>query len=88
MKTVAIISQKGGAGKTTIALNLAVAAVQLNHQSLVIDIDSQSSAKEWRDLRTEELPVVISAQTSSDIYCTVDWVLSRAYFMRNLLPYF
>ncbi len=64
MKTVAIISQKGGAGKTTIALNLAVAAAQFGYQSLVIDIDPQSSAKGWDDLRTEELPVVISAQAS------------------------
>ena len=64
MKTIAIISQKGGAGKTTIALNLAVAAAQLHHQSLVIDIDPQSSAKGWHDLRTEDLPVVISAQAS------------------------
>ena len=64
MKTVAIISQKGGAGKTTIALNLAVAAAQFGYQSLVIDIDPQSSAKGWHDLRTEELPVVISAQSS------------------------
>jgi len=64
MKTVAIISQKGGAGKTTIGLNLAVAAAQFHHQSLVIDIDPQSSAKGWHDLCEEELPVVISAQAS------------------------
>lgn len=64
MKTIAIISQKGGAGKTTLALNLAVAATRSGQQCAVIDIDPQASAKCWHDLREDDAPVVVSAQAA------------------------
>ena len=64
MKTIAVISQKGGAGKTTIALNLAVAALRSGHECAVIDIDPQASAKCWHDLRQDDAPVVVSAQAA------------------------
>jgi len=44
MKTVAIISQKGGAGKTTVAIHLAVAAEQRGLRTAVFDLDPQASA--------------------------------------------
>lgn len=62
MKTIAILSQKGGAGKTTLALHLAVAAEQNKQQTAVIDIDPQASATSWGDSREDESPVVVSAQ--------------------------
>ena len=64
MKTIAILSQKGGAGKTMLALNLAVTAELLGLQSVVIDLDPQASAMGWFDLREKEAPVVISAQAA------------------------
>ena len=64
MKTIAIISQKGGSGKTTLAINLAVAAELLGHSSVIIDLDPQASAKDWHDSRKEQTPVVISAQAT------------------------
>ncbi len=62
MKIIAMISQKGGAGKTTLAINLAVAAESRGHSCVIIDIDPQGSAMGWQDTRTKESPVVISAQ--------------------------
>ena len=47
MTTVAIISQKGGAGKTTLALHLAVAAQDAGRVSLIIDTDPQATASQW-----------------------------------------
>lgn len=64
MQTISIISQKGGTGKTTLALNLAVAAELDGRSTVVIDLDPQASAKGWHDNRESETPVVISAQAA------------------------
>ena len=64
MKTIAIISQKGGAGKTTLAIHLAVAATLAQMNTVVIDLDPQASAAKWADRRKAEVPVVISAHAS------------------------
>jgi chromosome partitioning protein len=60
MKTVAIESQKGGTGKTTTALNLAVAAEKAGQTAVIIDLDPQASAAGWKDSRRAETPVVVS----------------------------
>ena len=59
MHTVAVIAEKGGVGKTTIALTLAVGAVRSGKRSAVIDIDPQATASKWTDRRTDELPWVV-----------------------------
>ena len=64
MKTVAIISQKGGAGKTTLALHLATAAALEGRNTAIIDLDPQASAANWSDRREADLPVVLSAHAS------------------------
>jgi chromosome partitioning protein len=61
MKKLAVLSQKGGVGKTTIAVNLAVAADRQDLAAAVIDIDPQISAARWGDSRKSESPAVISA---------------------------
>ncbi len=62
MYTLGIISQKGGAGKTTLAINLAVAAENKGKQTVLVDIDPQASAKKWADVRSRKFPIVISSQ--------------------------
>lgn len=60
MKTLAILSQKGGAGKTTLALHLAAAAEAAGKPAVVIDLDPQASAAGWKDSRPGETPVVVA----------------------------
>jgi chromosome partitioning protein len=60
MKTVAVEAGKGGSGKTTTTLNLAVAASIAGKTVVVIDLDPQASAAGWKDSRAAETPVVVS----------------------------
>lgn len=63
MKTLAIVSRKGGAGKTTVALHLAVALDALGLSVAVFDLDPQASAALWGDRRAEASPAVVPAQS-------------------------
>lgn len=56
MKTLGVLSQKGGAGKTTLAVHLAVLA-----DAVLIDTDPQGSAAGWGRVREADTPVVIEA---------------------------
>jgi chromosome partitioning protein len=47
MHTLAIVSTKGGVGKTTLAVHLAVAAQTAGVKTLLIDLDPQGSAAQW-----------------------------------------
>jgi chromosome partitioning protein len=53
MLTLAVVNQKGGVGKSTVATNLAAAAHLMRRRTLVIDMDRQGSALDWSAARAE-----------------------------------
>lgn len=59
--TIAIISQKGGAGKTTLAIHLAAAAEAVGRVALLIDTDPQATASTWAAWRKDQPPAVIDS---------------------------
>lgn len=60
LSVVAVVAEKGGVGKTTLSLALAVAAVQAGRKVAVLDLDPQATAAQWTDRRTPEFPWVVA----------------------------
>ena len=60
MQVIAFENQKGGVGKTTLALHLATAFAVAGRNTLVIDLDPQASAAEWKDARAADTPPVMA----------------------------
>lgn len=56
---IAVVNQKGGTGKTTLALNLA-AGLQRRASTLVLDADPQASISQWAAMSGKggQLPAV------------------------------
>ena len=67
MATVAVIPEKGGVGKTTMALTLAVAAVGAGRKVAVFDHDPQATAAQWTDRRKNEFPLVVATPAARDL---------------------
>jgi chromosome partitioning protein len=64
MYTVAFLSQKGGSGKTTLAVHTAVAAQESGERTVIVDTDPQKSATSWADARQAETPPVAPVAAS------------------------
>jgi chromosome partitioning protein len=83
-RTLALLAQKGGAGKTTLALHLAVIAQDAGLRTLLVDCDPQRSAAGWWRARAAATPelvettpdklraVVAAAQSDGVVLIVVD----------------
>jgi chromosome partitioning protein len=65
MQVIAIVSQKGGVGKSTLAVHLATEANAQGQRVLLLDLDPQGSAMEWANRRGDLLPDVSGANPAS-----------------------
>ena len=63
MPVIALVGNKGGAGKTTLTVNLAVGLGRMG-RVVILDTDPQGSSAQWRSIAEDDLlPEVISATT-------------------------
>lgn len=62
---VAVLNQKGGAGKTTLATHLARALVLAGERALLVDSDPQGSARDWHAAGAAELVPVVGLDRPS-----------------------
>jgi chromosome partitioning protein len=80
MKIVSVLSEKGGAGKTTVAVHLAVAGCLDGQDTVIIDLDPQASAADWCDRRGDKpeavaIPPARLGKILGDLRTKVDLVI-------------
>ena len=60
-RVVSLVTQKGGSGKTTLCVNLAVAAEEAGARALIVDLDPQGTAEAWYQDREAATPRLVRA---------------------------
>lgn len=73
---ISILNQKGGVGKTTLAINIARCLTKNNIKTLLVDSDNQGSALSWHEHSNGELidlTCLCSATFEKDIQKYVDY---------------
>ncbi|MDE5457687.1 AAA family ATPase [Bradyrhizobium sp. CSA112] len=58
MQTIVLATQKGGSGKSTLTISLALAAIRAGHTVRVIETDSQGTLSNWKRRRPYAAPIV------------------------------
>ena len=56
MRTIALATQKGGTGKSTLAVGLAVAAMKDGERAVIVETDRQGTVSNWAARRDEPEP--------------------------------
>lgn len=64
-KIIALLNQKGGCGKTTIAINLAHSFQNLSYKTLLVDSDPQGSARDWNEVNGGQVIKVVGLDRDS-----------------------
>ena len=60
MRVITFVTQKGGSGKTTLAINTAVAAQEAGKRVLILDMDPQRTAESWYQDREASEPKLVT----------------------------
>jgi len=82
MPVLAVLNQKGGVGKTTIATHIAMRLSELKHRVLLIDADQQGSSLDWKAARGEAPAFTVVGLPKDSIHREIgelskdyDWVV-------------
>lgn len=86
MRTIAMINQKGGCGKTTTAINTAAAFAALGHRTLLVDLDPQGHACMGLGINPDNLtPTVYEAFVTPELPL-IDVILNTKVEWLDLAP--
>jgi len=85
MQVIAVLNQKGGSGKTTIATHLARALQLDGADVLLVDSDPQGSARDWAAVR-EEQPLTVVGIDRPTIDRDLKNVASKDYVVIDGAP--
>ncbi len=61
-KIIALAQQKGGVGKSTLAIHMAVELTARNRLVAIIDLDPQGTVTNWKRRRAKDWPQVIAGE--------------------------
>jgi chromosome partitioning protein len=67
MHVLAVVAQKGGCGKSTLSVGLAVAAMAFGERVALIEADAQGTLSKWKERRDSPYPRVVSVTEPADI---------------------
>lgn len=69
MKAITFVTQKGGSGKSTLCISLAIAAQEAGRSVCILEMDRQATISDWAEHRNRETPEVaqIDANQLDDI---------------------
>jgi len=80
MTTIALLCQKGGSGKSTLTLHLAVEAATAGRRVLVLDLDPQASSARWADRRqTEGAAVDVAVESPARLAAALTQAAAENY---------
>jgi chromosome partitioning protein len=73
MKAITFVTQKGGSGKSTLCINLAVAALEVGRSTCILEMDRQATVSDWASHRAGPAPEVaqIDATKLADVMKTL-----------------
>jgi chromosome partitioning protein len=72
MKILSLVTQKGGSGKSTLCVSLAVAAQEAGHRVCILEMDKQATVSQWAQARQGKAPEVGSVTAEK-----LDTILER-----------
>ncbi len=86
MQTIVLATQKGGSGKTTLAIGLALAAIQAGHTVRLIETNSQGTLSNWQTRRPYAEPIVEPVYTADDVEQRLQTLDRDGVSLRSSIP--